>query len=384
MEKETHNYDFIIAGMGAAGLSLAMQLINSKVSFTKVLLIDQALKNTNDRTWCFWTKEKSPWYNETILKKWDHFEFKSHSFSKRFELKPYSYQMIRGIDFYNYCLDKIKTDSRFEIKTESITELFSEEHVGKLKTAINTYSAKHIFNSAFRKNLIKKNDINFVQHFKGCLIETEEDTFDVDCPVFMDFRTDQDNDCRFFYILPYSKKKALIEYTGFSPKTLNQNEYDLKLTHYIKNQLGIKSYKIEETEYGEIPMMESEFINPFGNKVTNIGTAGGNSKPSTGYTFYFIQKTIQNIVKALEQNVPIKQASNSFKFKLYDKVLLDVIDKKRQAADTIFTDLFQKNKVTSLLTFLNEETTLMEELFILNSVNKKAFITSTTKKMLGL
>ena len=92
----------------------------------------------------------------------------------------------------------------------------------------------------------------------------------------------------------------------------------------------------------------------------------------------------QNIVKALEQNVPIKQATNSSKFKLYDKVLLDVIDKKRQTADTIFTDLFQKNKVTSLLTFLNEETTLMEELFILNSVNKKAFITSTTKKMLGL
>ena len=60
------------------------------------------------------------------------------------------------------------------------------------------------------------------------------------------------------------------------------------------------------------------------------------------------------------------------------------IDKKRQTADTIFTDLFQKNKVTSLLTFLNEETTLMEELFILNSVNKKAFITSTTKKILGL
>ncbi len=77
------SYDFIIAGMGCAGLSLAMHLINSKVKFEKILILDKDLKNINDRTWCFWTKEKNNWYKPIIFNKWDSFIFKSNDFEKK-------------------------------------------------------------------------------------------------------------------------------------------------------------------------------------------------------------------------------------------------------------------------------------------------------------
>jgi len=384
LETENHQFDFIIAGMGASGLSLAMQLKESNVVFNKILLIDKELKNKNDRTWCFWTKEQNAWYQDIVFRTWNQFEFKSTSFQKRFDIQPYSYQMIKGIDFYHYCLDEIRRDTRFEIRTEEILELKSEKNLGILATKSGIYQAKHIFNSAFRNNRIQKKDINYVQHFKGWVIETETDSFDETCPVFMDFRTKQFKDCRFFYVIPFSKTKALVEYTGFSSNPIPSEEYDANLKDYIKTKLNIQYYHIHETEYGEIPMMESDFINPYGKNIINIGTAGGNSKPSTGYTFYFIQKSIQKMVAQLEKNEPITAIKPNPKFKFYDKVLLDVIDKNKLEADVLFTSLFKNNRILTLLSFLNEETSLLNDLEIFNSVPRFAFITSAIMKGLNI
>ena len=51
-------YDYIIAGAGCAGLSLAVHMIHSgKFSDKKILIVDKDDKQKNDRTWCFWEKE---------------------------------------------------------------------------------------------------------------------------------------------------------------------------------------------------------------------------------------------------------------------------------------------------------------------------------------
>jgi lycopene beta-cyclase len=97
-----NKYDFIIAGMGCAGLSLAMQLKSSSVQFNKVLLVDRDLKQTNDRTWCFWSKHELNWLNPIVFRKWQQFKFKSQNIDKTIQLGAYSYLMIRGIDFYSY------------------------------------------------------------------------------------------------------------------------------------------------------------------------------------------------------------------------------------------------------------------------------------------
>lgn len=376
-------YDFIIAGMGCAGLSLAMQLKNSPVSFQHVLLVDKSLKNENDRTWCFWTKEKNTWYEKIISKKWNHFLFKSNDFEKQLELDPYEYCMIRGLDFYTHCLTELNKDKRFQIVTEDITEISSLEKSAILKTKNQQYSSKYIFNSAFRNLDIRPKHVDFVQHFKGWLIETPQEVFDETCPTFMDFTVNQYDDCRFIYVIPYSKCKALIEYTGFSPNALADDDYDREILNYIKTKLKINSYKIIETEKGIIPMTENEFINPFGNRIINIGTAGGSSKPSTGYTFYFIQKNTQNIISQMLLNKGIVAPKQKARFLLYDKILLDVLNKKGVAAEKLFSVLFQKNITKNLLAFLNEESTVFEDLAILNSVPKKTFASSAIKKIIN-
>ena len=52
-------FDYIIAGSGAAGLTLAYMLLENEYTKKKLLIIDKDLKENNDRTWCFWQKEKT-------------------------------------------------------------------------------------------------------------------------------------------------------------------------------------------------------------------------------------------------------------------------------------------------------------------------------------
>ena len=52
-----------------------------------------------------------------------------------------------------------------------------------------------------------------------------------------------------FFTLPFSKTRALIETTWLSNlKDENLMDYDLQLENYIKNNLGIKNYKVNFTE----------------------------------------------------------------------------------------------------------------------------------------
>ena len=305
---------------------------------------------------------------------------KATTLKKKIKLSPYFYCMIKGIDFYSYCLDAIKKDKRFEIVTDSILNIKSENDLGILTCSNQTYQSKFIFNSALRTQQIKSNHVNYLQHFKGWLIEAPDYVFDLNNPVFMDFSVEQKDDCRFIYLIPQSKHTALIEYTGFSPNIIDDDEYNHELNNYIKNNLSIKDYRIIETEKGSIPMAESKFTNNFGKNVINIGTAGGSSKPSTGFTFYFIQKNCQHIIYQLEKNAnKIIAPSRSKKYLFYDSVLLNVMNNKKTSSKKIFIDLFKKNLPVSLLAFLNEETTFIKDLKIMNSVEKLVFIKSAFK-----
>lgn len=360
-----------------------MHLRNSTVDFKKVLIVDKDSKSNNDRTWCFWTSEKDNWFNEIIYRSWDRFKFKTSHVSKQFDLDPYRYHLIRGIDFYTYCKDQLSRDPRFVFLTAEILTMATSENKGILETSSGTFSASYVFNSAIRTHHKHPDHVNYVQHFKGWVIETESDVFDDTCPVFMDFSVEQHNDCRFAYIIPQSKRKALIEYTGFSPGRLEMDVYDRELKTYIKEHLGITSYTITEEEFGEIPMAESEFVNPFGSRVIPVGSAGGFSKPSTGYTFYFIQRNCKTLIQTLELKQRLVHNKQTKKYAFYDKVLLHVLHKKKIAPAYVFEVLFTRNKIQQLLAFLNEESDLATDLRIMNSVPKLHFVPAAFKKMIG-
>jgi len=340
---------------------------SGKFSEKKILLLDKEEKNKNDRTWCFW--EEEPGLFDTIVyKKWKYTWFHGDDYSACFDLAPYEYKMIRGIDFYSFCFEIINRQSNIDILFGEITELVNNKSDAHVKIKGETFKADFIFNSIlFSKPQLKKNEYYLLQHFKGWVIETENNYFDPAKATLMDFRLPQTQGTTFVYVMPFTEKKALVEYTLFSSSLLQPAQYDEGLKAYIGQHLKIDDYKITDTEFGIIPMTNHHFSSYKGN-IINIGTAGGQTKASSGYTFRFIQKNsaviVQQLINAGNPFIQKKQR----RFHFYDSVLLNILHTESLPGKKIFTDLFKKNKTQSVLRFLDNESSVADELKIISSL----------------
>lgn len=370
------HFDYIISGSGAAGLSLLMRLMQHKTfSNKKILVVDKAPKNQNDHTWCFW-EIPAGLFEPIVHHQWRRVHFFSPQFSAPIDLSPYRYKMIRAIDFYNYVLEQAQQHANISFEYGNIEAVGNEGDKALVVLDGNRYTASYVFNSVvFSQPAIPANKIYLLQHFKGYVIETNYAAFNPAEATLMDFRASQQHGTTFAYVLPVSSTKALVEYTLFSPALLEQQAYDNSLRDYISTHLNIGEYNITEQEFGVIPMTNMKFLKRIGN-VINIGTAGGQTKASSGYTFQFIQKQTQQIVYDLLQYGHPKQESSiaEKRFKFYDTTLLNILHNKTLPGDRIFADMFQKNPIDRVLRFLDNESTLEDEINLMATLPKGVFM----------
>ncbi|HYE53836.1 MAG TPA: lycopene cyclase family protein [Chitinophagaceae bacterium] len=369
----SEKYDYIITGAGCAGLSLVAHFIASgKFSDKKILLIDKAPKTENDRTWCFW--EIKPGLFEPIVhRQWQQVWFHTEEFSKLFNISPYRYKMIRGIDFYRHCFDLIAKHSHIEVLYEPVQEI---DHAETSVTAGGKkYYASYIFNSIlFQPPSLKQHEIFLQQHFKGWLIETDQPVFNEAQATLMDFRVSQQHGTTFAYVLPLSPNTAMVEYTLFTKDLLQSDQYDEGLKNYISSFTGTQQYTIKEVEWGVIPMTNHVFSRGSRN-VINIGSAGGQTKPSSGYTFYFIQQHSRAIADAIiKTGKPFVPPVHSKKFIYYDSVLLNVLATGKMKGSKVFANMFRGNSAVSILQFLNNESSLGTDLKIITSLPFRPFL----------
>lgn len=374
------SYDYIIAGAGAAGLSLAVQLIKNGIAQSKtILLIDREEKNKNDRTWCFWEKEAGL-FEPVVYKQWNDLIVDTGKALKRCSITPYTYKMIRGIDFYQYCHEQIGKEKNITCITGEITAIENNDTGASVTLSGNVFSAGYVFSSILTvAPEISEKQHYLLQHFKGWLVEAETDCFDANAAVFMDFRIPQNNDTRFVYVLPFSAKTALVEYTVFSRDIIPDEEYDEGLKEYIQQHITQGGYKITGSEKGVIPMTDYRFPRRDGN-IFYMGTAGGNTRGSSGFTFKNIQKHTAAIAEKLRNNETpdVKNVMNR-RAAFYDAVLLGVLDNQYSDGKTVFTSLFRKRKITGILSFLDGDSTFFTELKMITAEPKWPFIKSVWK-----
>ena len=100
-------HDYIIAGGGCAGLSLAYHLLQSPLSNKKILMVDRSPKKENDRTWSFWS-EKPMLFDNVVFKSWQQLQFKSSTWTETLDLGDWRYHTIRGIDFYEFVMSELQ------------------------------------------------------------------------------------------------------------------------------------------------------------------------------------------------------------------------------------------------------------------------------------
>jgi lycopene beta-cyclase len=380
-------YDYIFLGAGCASLSILMRMIESKqFDQKKILLIDKEPKVKNDRTWCFWEKQQG-FFENLVYKKWYQLLFKTTGESLSLVMNDYEYKMVRGIDFYESCFNTINIKKNIDIQFGQISFEQTENQLAKIKLDNNIIAVDNntiIFNSIHNPPPKEKGKFYLLQHFKGWIIETPENFFDKSHATLMDFRVAQEHGTSFVYVLPLSSTRALIEYTLFSENLLPAGDYHSALKNYIHQFLALRNYKIIEEEFGIIPMTNANF-SFFKNGMYHIGTAGGQTKASTGYTFKFIQKQSDEIVQQLISKRKLSANTQIRKrFLFYDSTLLHILSRKLLEGKTIFSILFKRNQAQTIFKFLDNETSVKEEIKLLNTLPKKIFIKAGFKEFVKM
>lgn len=372
-------YDYIIAGAGCAGYSLLYHMMQDpELARKKILIVDANFEKTNDRTWCFWEDTVGP-FESIVCKKWHTIEVIKGTMQRFLPTMPFEYKMIQGIDFYEFIRAFVKNIDTISWQASKVTNIdLVGSNFARVSWDGGAATADYVF-SSISTEPIKP---TLWQHFKGIIVEFEEAVFDANTARLMDFNVPQMNATAFMYQLPLSEKKALIEYTLFSPTILEEKSYDKVIQAYMDQHYKGISYNMIHTEIGAIPMTTKKFAQTNG-PIVSIGTKGDAVKASTGYAFQFIQQQTMQLVAQLKNKQPLDASVHSTRHQFYDAVLLYILEHKKMAGDEIFARIFKHNDAPTIFKFLSNSSNWVEDFNIMRSLPTHIFLPAALTVFFG-
>jgi len=349
-------FDYIIIGAGCAGLSLAYELdLHKKLENKTLAIIEPRDEYKKDKTWSFW-KVLDHNFDDCVKKSWKNFSINSATETKHLKCDNYPYQSIDSELFYKKTVAKLKENKNISF-FKDIKDI--------------NQNNSFIFNSVPSQ---ESNKSNLWQHFCGVEIKTKDKIFDDEIINLMDFNCEQRDNVHFFYTLPFKKDRALVETTWLSKMNDNSlKDYDNQIKNYIEQNLKIKNYEIVYKEEGAIPLFHP--LNEKEKNKINIGTAGGMTRLSTGYTFLNIQEHSKYIRMNIENIQSAKKYDIGKKYQFLDKVFLRVLEKHPEKMPRIFSDMFKASS-NSAIKFLSNKSNILEDMSIILKMPKFTFIKS--------
>lgn len=376
------HYNYIFTGGGlAALLTLYHFLEDPFLKDSSILIIDQEIKNSNDRTWCFW--DSSSLFDKQAEKIWLKAWFKDNTHTQQMLLHPYRYKKLTSSTFYQFIYNLAKQHPNVHFAHQKVIDVTELGTYCTVKTNTQLYTCNRVFNSIYNPDWVaSQTKFPLVQqHFIGWVVRTKEAVFTENCPTFMDFSIKQKGNTRFMYVLPNTKNEALIEYTLFSKDLLPKEEYEQAITNYL-NDLGVQHFEILEKEQGNIPMTCYPFWKHNTANIIHIGSAGGWTKASTGYTFKSAYKRAKKLSAFTKTNTDFRQFHTKNKFWFYDLLLIDILHQNNKVGNQIFSALFNDGKAALIFKFLDEETSILEDLKVIWKCPKGIFIKALFNRML--
>lgn len=378
MEKYPNiTYDFLFIGLGASNSLILLSLIEKKqLKNKRVAIFEIESKAINDKTFCFWAAP-----NDSIVTNLD--PIISHCFTtiqvnqspvQRIDQQPYHY--IRSIDLYNHTRE-ILTTEQIDMYQKGVNGITYEDDFYWIHTDSDNYKAHYIFDS--RPPILDQSDKKQVylhQSFYGLHIKCNQDIFVKNTFEMMNFDVDQHEYTQFMYVIPFSTNEALIELTRFGADKIEQTYALEVLDKFITRNFG--KYELLADESGCIPM--TTYITPPNQfeGVLHTGASANLIKPSTGYGFKNMHAFAQRVTKCVESNT-LKNFNTigldaKKRFKFYDKLLLLILLHWPAKGKLIFTRLFEKQTVLTIFSFLDEKSSLYQEVKIFASLPILSFL----------
>lgn len=363
------DYDVAIIGGGAAGLTLTHQLrgINDRRGRPlRVALVEPppGPHTPPPRTWCFWEPDGGPW-DDLLTARWENLSVVGADGTEYSSpASPYVYKMLRSADVEDHV--RASAGERVDQLPLLVTGVRDgDDHAvveGRGSGGETVLTAEWVFDSRPPRPA-PRGRTHLLQHFRGWFVRTPSDVFDPASAVLMDLRPPQpENGVAFGYVLPLSPREALVEYTEFGREALTTAEYEKALGQYC-GLLGLSDVEVTAVEQGAIPMTDAPFRPRAGRRLFRVGTAGGATRPSTGYTFSGVRRQTTAVARALaEGRVPVPPVPYRRRHLAMDAVMLRALDTGRVHGAEFFAGLFAANRFGDVLAFLDGGSHLYREL----------------------
>ena len=377
--------DIVIAGAGASGLSLALML-HAKAPRLSLLLLEPREAHTHDRTFCFF-RARPHRFSSLVSRTFHDIEVKSETREVIRTLREHPYEELRASDFYAHCLADLETNPRAKLERGvHVTSVEEQEGCVAVQTSRGPVHARLFIDARGGLLAAKKgaHDVNWLQHFVGQEVTTENPVFTPGRATLMDYRVSQAEGPHFIYVLPSSRTEALVEDTYFSPSQLPRSVYEDNIRAWLSAR-GAGEFAIGRQEEGAIPMSSgavSEAI-PRATRMLAIGQRGGAAKPSSGYAFQFIQRQCE----ALSTHIESHGVSRPLRWlpprthiaTMFDRVFLGYLRRHPQEGPSLFTGLFKNTNPDALARFMSEEGGLRDHLAVMNAVPRRGVVSEIAR-----
>ncbi|MEV7180960.1 lycopene cyclase family protein [Kitasatospora sp. NPDC093679] len=360
--------DIAVIGAGAAGLAFAHHLCAVPGGPSVVLVEPDTgdLRRPAPRTWCYWEDGHGA-FDDLLTASWASVDVCSgDGVRSRHPLGPARYKMLGSEVLAGAVEERLARTPGSGRLVGAVSHVRAGPAGARLTlegdgTALR---AGWVFDSRPRPP-VRAPRTALVQHFRGWTVRTERPAFDPAAPLLMDFRVPQpDTGLAFGYVLPTDSRRALVEYTVFGREPWPEDAYDLPLTRYLHDVLGVRAHRVEAVEAGTVPMTDARHLRVEGPRHFRIGAAGGAVRPSTGYSFAASQRQARAAARAvLAGRPPTPPRPYPRRHLLMDAVLLRALDRGRIGPD-FFTGLFRSNSTGNVLRFLDGTSTPAQELAI--------------------
>ncbi|MEW2068078.1 lycopene cyclase family protein [Streptomyces sp. NPDC007346] len=366
--------DVVIVGAGAAGLSLAYHLCAPGGAVPlSVVLVDAppGPLRPPPRTWCYWEPPGGA-YDVALAASWPRLRVRGADGAATVsDPSPFRYKMLRSDAFEALAGRRLTGAPAFRRIEATVTAVREAPDGGGEVLARDARGGhvlvrgRRVFDSRPPARMPPART-TLLQHFMGWFVRTERPSFDPTTADLMDFRTPQPSrGLSFGYVLPLDQHTALVEYTEFSPAPLDTDDYLRALRHYTREVLKLGEFRVQAQERGVIPMTDGHFPHGDGRSVHRIGTAGGATRPSTGYTFAAVQRQSRAVADRLRAGRGLRvPAPYGARPRAMDAVMLRALDSGRVDGADFFTRLFRGVPGERLLRFLDGDSRLHEDLLV--------------------
>ncbi len=374
-------FAYVILGAGCAGLSLCYYLLERGVE-EPILVLDRREAFADDRTWCFWDVEETP-FSDLAVRRWRSWDVRAGGRKIVHSSERYPYLCLTGADFYRAALGRISGHANVTVRLGEDVRGLKEFGDGvRVATSGGTYLADRVFDgrglspdlAAFGE--ARRGGRWISQQFLGLRLRAREPVFDPETCTLMDFDVDQGRGLRFAYVLPFDHHEALVEnvylsQTGASPETHRR-----ELSAYLRDRHGLleDDYVVDGEERGDIPMTTHRFPRKTGERTHAIGTLGGETRPSTGYTFLRVQRYCRALAASLTGADVDPDAVHPRRHRALDGLFLRLLRERPERCPEIYARMFAGVPPGPLVRFLTETSSPLDEARLVGALPKAPFL----------